>query len=413
MAEILIKDKQLHSSPSKSAVPVPARLTELNNLALHLTSSQISQLATTIWYRYGQSSTEWGYAVLDQTLAFVVTQHPNFHSDTGLQTVTNFLLEISERLKGGLSQHLVRWLLHNSLQSQDISLDASIIKVFSSLTAGGALSLSLFISTYLISILQSSLDQLIKSTENITMPHALLLDSLSRLLQAVLVPPGLDFSDTDPSALNHVDLQHFRARQSTLFNDIPFLDLLRCICLIVAHEVYLEAQGALLYIDPMTSVRKYLANLPIFSCAFLRNAQAAAAIFLDYPAHNHRPLQLKILESLGQMVGQAPGMTLLYFIEAFDNLMSTDPEMIWTSSAIEEWAHSPARKAVWRLERIRVELQVYLRRLALPDNNSESMQSKSIEPSFLERLMLDSDASMAEDLVQFFTATGANQVSIF
>ena len=73
----------------------------------------------------------------------------------------------------------------------------------------------------------------------------------------------------------------------------------------------------------------------------------------------------------------------------------------------------PAHVAPWRLESTRAALQVYLRQLSL---QREDEMDTSIAPStpgrelFIERLMLDSDASVADDLIGSFDAQGAEQV---
>ena len=83
-----------------------------------------------------------------------------------------------------------------------------------------------------------------------------------------------------------------------------------------------------------------------------------------------------------------------------------------TIFAADSWTALPAHVAPWRLESTRAALQIYLRQLSLQRDDEMDTSAAPSTPGrqlFIERLMLDSDASVADDLIGSFDAQGAEQ----
>jgi hypothetical protein len=70
---------------------------------------------------------------------------------------------------------------------------------------------------------------------------------------------------------------------------------------------------------------------------------------------------------------------------------------------------------LWRLSKTKLELQVRLERASLPNASAEETDEaslKTVGDAFVERLLLESDGGMNEDLVGAFNSGGAQQVRV-
>jgi hypothetical protein len=81
--------------------------------------------------------------------------------------------------------------------------------------------------------------------------------------------------------------------------------------------------------------------------------------------------------------------------------------------ALEPWNSQPSLRAVWRLSKTKVELQVHLERASLPNaTETDRASQRTLGNEFVQRLLMDSDGGMNDDLVGAFSSGGAQQVRV-
>ena len=289
---------------------MPATIPELKELSGIISEAQTAQLATTIWYRYHGSALSWADVVVNNTMTIVCAQ-PATAGGPQFDRFALFLTEIHERLPAGIADHMLRWVNEHAGMNRVNPLagvDARAIQLLSTLVERNVLPIPNLLERYALPVLEFSLAELFERPMSLAMSHALLLDNLSQMLQAVFIPSHGHVKSTDPLAeLSETDL-HLAARRLVLYETASFDACLRFVTMLIAHEWALEAQSMSVYVEPLRAVRTAVSTSPDFKRAFIRIAPSAAAKVLRGPAAKHVVLRAKLLDFLTSAVEPIAGI---------------------------------------------------------------------------------------------------------
>ncbi|KAI5475649.1 Mediator complex, subunit Med12 [Pseudohyphozyma bogoriensis] len=364
------------SSRGTQTQGVPATLPDLAALATDVSPQAMTQLATTLWYRY-HGFDNWGQLVFEGVIR-LLPQVP-------IPTISAFLREINERLPAGLEPCVTRWMSGMSPTSLSATLGGPLAPIIAQLLGELVLEGTVSPSGAVTSIILPAWHVLLT---NITTPpppfnpgmvmedktpHLRGLETISSIFGSLIgCDPTRDPSQSPAEILLR---QRAESRRASLYTPTVLPDLGRCIAMLAIQQELYTSRADYEKSHVSSTLSLHVCGDPSFKMAIARDPQSLASAMLDSPSISNLPTARSF----------RPKLLAALLLILKDGSTTTPASLVST----EDWDLFLSGLTIWRLAVSKVEVQAALERLALDTSlqDSEKVEAlNTLSRHFLDRV---------------------------